>query len=112
MEHDVYLEPNHYAPTQAVFIDEEKCIGCNRCAEICRVQTIMPNPERGKPPVVLYPDECWFCASCAGECPTGALKMRLPINQRIFFKRKATGEMFRIGQKDAPPQTYFEKPIG
>lgn len=108
----VYLVPNPYAPNQAIFIDPDKCISCYRCAEICRVQTIMPNPRKGEPPVILYPDECWFCACCVGECPTGALQMRLPINQRIFFKRKETQEVFRIGQKNPPPQSYFEDPIG
>lgn len=37
---------------------------------------------------------------------------RLPINQSIFFKRKETGEVFRIGQKAPLLQSYFEKPIG
>lgn len=108
----VYLVPNHYAPTQAIFIDPEKCIRCNKCSEICRVQNILPNPIKGEVPVILYPDECWYCACCVGECPTHALEMRLPINQRIFFKRKESSEVFRIGQKNPPTQTYFDKPIG
>ena len=31
--------------------DEEKCIGCNACAEICQCDIILPNPEKGKPPI-------------------------------------------------------------
>ena len=26
--------------------DEEKCIGCNACAEICQCDIILPNPEK------------------------------------------------------------------
>lgn len=107
-----YLYPNAAAPTQAIFIDPDKCVGCCRCANVCRTQTIMPNPEQGRPPIVVYPDECWFCACCVEACPTDALQMRFPISQRTFFKRKATGEQFRIGQKNPPLQTYFEKPVG
>jgi len=108
----VYMAPNPTGPTEAVSIDTEKCVACNACANICRTQTIMPNPERGKPPVIVYPDECWYCACCVEACPRGALAMNLPINQRIFFKRKATGEVFRIGQKNPPPKSYFKPPIG
>jgi formate hydrogenlyase subunit 6/NADH:ubiquinone oxidoreductase subunit I len=108
----VYLTPNVTGPTEAVSIDNEICIGCNLCANACRMQTIMPNPEKGKAPVVVYPDECWYCACCVEACPTGALQMHLPINQRTFFKRKETGEVFRIGQKDGPPKSYFKPPIG
>ena len=107
-----YIAPNPTGPTQAVSIDREKCVACNACANICRTQTIMPNPKRGEPPLVVYPDECWYCACCVEACPRGALVMHLPINQRIFFKRKETGEVFRIGQKDPPPKSYFKPPIG
>lgn len=108
----IYMVPNVTGPTEAVTIDPEVCVGCNACADICRMQTIMPNPVPGKPPVVVYPDECWYCACCVEVCRTGALTMNLPINQRIFFKRKETGEVFRLGQKDAPEKSYFKPPIG
>ncbi len=109
---EVYLVPNPMTPSQAIFIDSEKCVACNACVNICRTQTIMPNPEAGKPPVVIYPDECWFCACCVDACKFGALKLRQPVNQRSFWKRKATGEVFRLGQKDPPPQTYFKDAVG
>ena len=112
MAEKVYMVQNPTGPTQAVSIDPEKCISCNSCADICRTQTIMPNPVRGKTPVVVYSDECWYCGCCVEACPRGALEMHLPITQRIFFKRKATGEVFRIGQKNPPPKSYFKPPIG
>ena len=109
---NVFVYPNHTGPTYAVDIDEELCIGCYNCAGICRVQTILPNPEKGKPPIVAYPDECWYCGCCVESCPTGALQMRLPINQRILFKDKESGEIFRIGADDAPEKSFFKAPFG
>ena len=103
---------NPTGPTRAVNIDEKKCVACNACANICRVQTIMPNAEVGKPPIVAYPDECWYCGCCVEVCRTGALEMNLPINQRILFKRKETGEIFRIGSAECPEKSYFVPPYG
>ncbi len=109
---EAFIESNVTGPTIAVVIDEDLCIGCNACANICRMQTILPNPEKGKPPIVAYPDECWYCACCVEACRTGALHMNLPINQRIFFKRKDTGEVFRIGGDESPDKSYFKAPFG
>lgn len=109
---EAYILPNHSGPTMAVGIDLDLCIGCNSCASICRTQTLIKNPEKGKPPVVAYPDECWYCGCCVEACPTGALQMRLPINQRVFFKDKDTGEVFRIGGAESPEKSFFKPPYG
>ncbi|MCD8368655.1 MAG: 4Fe-4S binding protein [Clostridiales bacterium] len=109
---EVYIVPNPTGPTEAVSIDAAVCVGCNACANICRTQTILPNPEPGQPPVVVFPDECWYCGCCVEACRTGALEMHLPINQRILFKRKKTGEVFRIGQADGPEKSFFLEPFG
>jgi len=111
-EKRVFMTPNPTGPTEAVTIDPRLCVGCNACADICRTQTIMPNPVPGKPPLVMYPDECWYCACCIEACRTGALVMHLPINQRIFFKRKDTGEIYRIGGQEDPQKSYFKPPLG
>jgi|GEM_PF-3860928 len=34
--------------------DDEKCIGCNACADICQCDIILPNPEKGKHPIVMF----------------------------------------------------------
>lgn len=107
-----FIFPNPTGPTQAVSIDSDICIGCNSCADICRIQTILPSPVKGQPPVVAYPDECWYCGCCVEACPTGALQMRLPIGQRILFKDKETGTIFRLGTQDAPDKSFFKAPFG
>ena len=55
--------------------DEEECIGCNACAEICQCDIILPNPEKGKPPIVMFPGECYYCA----------LRLQHPVMNRAKF---------------------------
>jgi formate hydrogenlyase subunit 6/NADH:ubiquinone oxidoreductase subunit I len=66
---------------------------------------MIPNPEKGKEPIVLYAEECWFCGGCVEECPCQALTLVAPAKQRIstIWKRKETGEEFRVGMKNPPP---------
>ena len=106
MSENVYMMPNPPTPSRILEINEEKCIGCNLCVEVCPTDVLMPNPEKKKPPLVLYPEECWFCAACVEECTQpGAITMLHPTSQRISvnWKRKETGEYFRLGMKNPPP---------
>jgi NAD-dependent dihydropyrimidine dehydrogenase PreA subunit len=92
---------NHKTPIQPVSpvscsveplrFDETLCIGCNRCVEVCQVDILIPNPEKGKPPVPIYPGECYYCGCCVMECPKkGAIKLRHPLmNQAKFIGAKA-----------------------
>lgn len=98
------LTPNPMTPCTCVTFDPERCVGCNLCVEVCRCDVLMPNPEAGKPPIVLYPDECWFCGCCVDDCPRGANQMHHPLNQKIAWKRKETGELFRITPGQELPQ--------
>jgi NAD-dependent dihydropyrimidine dehydrogenase PreA subunit len=106
MTEQAWMIPNRMTPNRAVSFDKDICIGCNRCVDICRSDVLMPNPESGKNPIVLYPDECWYCGTCVLECPRpGAITMLHPMNQAVsvVWKRRETGERFRLGMKDPPP---------
>jgi NAD-dependent dihydropyrimidine dehydrogenase PreA subunit len=104
MGNRAFIVPNPMTPNQCVTFNPELCIGCNSCVEVCRSDVLMPNPQKGSSPLVLYPDECWFCASCVEQCPIPeAISMEFPLNQRVGWKRKETGEYFRIGMKNPPP---------
>ena len=112
MKNEAYLVPNPPTPCRPVRIDPALCTGCNVCADQCRMDVMVHNPRKGGPPIVLYPDECWFCGTCVEECPTkGAIRMEHPMNQKVGWKRKETGELFRIGMKDPPP-AYTRPPVG
>ena len=112
MDNTAYMIPNPLTPCQAIFIDQQFCTGCNICTNVCRCDVLVPNPEKGKPPVVLYPDECWFCACCVEHCPVeGAIRMEHPLNQRIGWKRKETGQYFRVGMSN-PPAPNLRPPVG
>lgn len=99
MEKKAQALPNVTMPGKVIVIDEGLCKGCNQCVEVCRTDVMLPNPEKGRPPIVLYPDECWLCGCCVAHCPSqGAIRLEYPLNQRtVLWKRKETGEYFRIG---------------
>lgn len=104
----IYLGPNPVMPNAAIVIDEGVCTGCGMCIRVCRTDVLLPVGPGGRP-VAVYPDECWFCGCCVEHCPVaGAIRMEFPMNQRVGWKRKGTGEHFRIGMKNPPPPN--EKP--
>ena len=106
------MVPNTTGPNQAIVIDADLCSGCKKCVEVCRTDVMMPGPGKGDSPVVMYPDECWFCGSCVAHCPVeGAIRVEYPLHQRMGWKRKETGEYFRPGMKNPPPPNT-RPPVG
>jgi NAD-dependent dihydropyrimidine dehydrogenase PreA subunit len=92
----IYALPNRATPSTPITIDEKLCNGCNNCVDICTTDILMPNPIKGKAPVMLYPEECWYAGCCIGECPTNAIKLNFPLMARVHWQRKDTGEISRV----------------
>ena len=68
--------------------DPETCNGCNQCVEVCQVDLLVPDREKGQPPVVLYPEECWYGGCCVAACPVpGAIRLNHPPMNRVNWKR-------------------------
>ena len=59
-------------------INEEKCIGCTKCAQICCMDVFGP-AEPKQTPEIRYPEECWYCRACVMDCPVGAIDLRYPL---------------------------------
>ena len=59
-------------------IDEEKCITCGICADICAVD-VYHDSKDGEIPTVTYGEECFCCCACILECPAEAIKLRYPL---------------------------------
>ena len=58
-------------------IDQDRCIGCGVCMDICPMQVFRPDKESHRPQVV-YGEECWHCNSCVLDCPRQAISLRIP----------------------------------
>lgn len=72
--------------TQPLKYDENLCIGCNRCASVCQCDILLPSPEKGKHPIVMYPGECYYCGACVMVCPRpGAIRLSHPLMNRAKF---------------------------
>ena len=89
---DLSSEPVMSSARPLLF-DETRCIGCNACVNICQVDILIPNPEKGKPPVVLFPGECYYCGACVMSCPVdGAIRLQHPLMNRAKFVPTKKGD--------------------
>ena len=83
---EIIIEPAISIP---VLFDSEVCNGCNQCLEVCQVDLFVPNPEKGRPPLLYFPGECWYCGCCVGTCPRpGAVKLNVPLMNKVHWKAK------------------------
>ena len=51
-------------------VDQEKCIGCEECIEICPVDVYEMQNEKSVP---VNAEECIGCESCVEVCEQGAI---------------------------------------
>ncbi len=53
-----------------VIVDEEKCVGCEECVDVCPVDVY--EMQDGKS-VAVNAEECLGCESCVEVCEAGAI---------------------------------------
>jgi NAD-dependent dihydropyrimidine dehydrogenase PreA subunit len=51
-------------------VDEDKCVGCGECVEICPVDVLELVDEKAVP---INAEECIGCESCVEVCEQGAI---------------------------------------
>jgi Na+-translocating ferredoxin:NAD+ oxidoreductase RNF subunit RnfB len=84
----IYIHPET-AALQPLSFDAEICDGCNRCVEVCQVDILVPHPTKKKPPVVVFPGECWYGGCCVAICPKpDAIRLNTPLMNRVHWKKK------------------------
>lgn len=59
----------------SIQIDENKCIACGKCQNVCPGNLIYAEPK-GKA-FIKYQKDCWGCTACLKECPVSAIKFYL-----------------------------------
>ena len=66
----VFLKPMSYYSLLRIKCDEEKCIQCGKCVEVCPMEVEVNNNSRKRQNAT----ECILCQKCKKACPVGALK--------------------------------------
>jgi NAD-dependent dihydropyrimidine dehydrogenase PreA subunit len=55
-----------------ITIDEEKCIGCGECVDVCPAEVLEMQDDKA---VVVNEDECLECESCVETCEQDAITL-------------------------------------
>ena len=53
-------------------LDEEKCVGCGKCAEVCPHGVFSVTGEKAR---ITEKDSCMECGACALNCPAEAIEV-------------------------------------
>ncbi len=69
-----------------VAVDQERCRGCGRCADVCPYQAVTLR-QNGMDGYQAWVDEafCKGCGNCASVCPSGAADS--PYRNQVFFEQ-------------------------
>ncbi len=66
-------------------VDEEKCIACGRCEEVCPYSAVQVRLVKKEYPVaVVDPNVCRTCGICVTSCISDALDQK-PLSTKSFF---------------------------
>jgi MinD superfamily P-loop ATPase len=76
-----------------VEIDQDKCTGCGKCAEVCRFSAIRKGPDGERTRFVVDPVACEGCGVCYLVCEAGAIKMEDAVNGEWFISDTRFGPM-------------------
>jgi MinD superfamily P-loop ATPase len=74
-------------------IDQNKCVRCGKCKEVCRFSAINEYRENGKRLYSIDKLACEGCGVCELVCPVGAVKTKPAVNGAWFMSDTRFGPM-------------------
>ncbi len=77
-------------------LDEEKCVGCKKCAESCNFGAISWNGKKKRP--VFNEFGCEGCGVCEMVCPASAIYLERVENAKIGYGKTSYGFPVVAGQ--------------
>jgi MinD superfamily P-loop ATPase len=97
------IEETKIIGTRIPRVDEEKCIQCGKCGELCQYSAIVCIGKK----VLVYPELCHACSGCTLVCPTGAIseimremgKLEIGRSDQIRFVHG----LLNVGEVMSPP---------
>ena len=64
-------------------IDNELCIGCGICVQICPMDVFRMD-EDSKKAIIRYPEDCMLCELCVLDCPEEAITVTPEKNSPLM----------------------------
>jgi len=83
------IEKHEFSGGNVALINQEKCISCGKCEELCHFDAIHHNNDK------FYVDElsCEGCGLCSLACPVDAISEHEVINGNWFISETKVGPM-------------------
>ncbi|PIE65454.1 MAG: (4Fe-4S)-binding protein [Desulfobacterales bacterium] len=98
-----HIEQRKTVHTFVPSVDEARCNGCKKCAEICRFNALTVIGKK----VMVFPELCHSCEGCLKVCDQNAI---LPGSRELGFVEKGSKDdirfvqgCMRIGEAMSPP---------
>ena len=66
-----------------IIVNQEKCIGCNKCGQVCPEQVITVNNKKAS----VAEEKCIGCGECLTVCPVKATGMDWATDLEAFLER-------------------------
>ena len=90
------LKKSNYTGAKVAKIDQNKCISCGQCKDVCRYDAIDLVDES----YLVNPLKCEGCNACVINCPQGAIKLNEEVTGEILEKKTNIGKFY--GSKMIP----------
>lgn len=87
------LENSDSATIPVPVIDQDKCILCGKCVDVCEFHALAKLPDR----ILLFPQLCHGCGTCGIVCPVDAITEKGREIGRIHQGRTTSGIQFCMG---------------
>lgn len=79
-------ETHDFSGGSKAFINNEKCISCGKCREVCRFDAISKD-------YIIDPISCEGCKFCVYVCPVNAIDFNKNISGQYFISESRVGPM-------------------
>ncbi len=90
------LRREEFSGGKSAVVEAERCIGCGKCASVCRFDAIsLDGPENGliARTYQIDPIACEGCGVCAHVCPVDAIALSPSVNGEWFVSETRHGPM-------------------
>jgi MinD superfamily P-loop ATPase len=87
--HPQIKEKHEFKAGSKAILDEEKCILCGSCIQVCRFSAIYEEEDK----IVIDPVACEGCGVCALDCPEQAIQMQENISGEWYISNTKFGPL-------------------